>query len=67
MSTVFKARYKIDVSISEEDRASGAKEVQGNPIGVTKEICGTREEIKERICHEIDGLAFRLEDIYYGE
>ena len=68
MSLNFTVRYKIDISVNEERQIlRGAKTTSVVPIGLTTEFNGTKEEIRERISHEIDGLMYRLADIYYGE
>ena len=67
MDTTFKVRYKMDLTINEEDVKKGAKEIKKNPIGSTIELRGTAKEIKDRLCHEIDKAIFKLEDLYYGE
>jgi len=68
MDSVFTMTFKIDMSINEEDvPAKGASVSKKNPIGKAMKINGTVEEIKRRICHEIDKTSYKLEDLYYGE
>ena len=68
MSLKYTIRYKIDISVNEDLQiVKGAKPVNANPIGITTELNGTKEEIQDRIAHEIDTVMFKLEDLYYGE
>ena len=66
MSTVFSVRYKMDMTVNEEGPKVGSAPSKVEPIGPTMEIRGTKEEIKERICYEINKSAFKIEDIYFG-
>ena len=66
MPNKYIVRYKLDLTAESDDIMDARKEKRQNkkknPIGITKTLIGTREEIKERINHEIDDLAFRVDD-----
>lgn len=67
MSTVYAMTYKLDMTMVSDGPKKGGKNSKKNPIGISKEVRGTAEEIKKRICHEIDTNSMLLEDLYYGD
>jgi len=66
MSDRYIVRYRLDIT-TEQYGGNPEKEAEKNkgsvPAGTTKTIIGSREEVKERILHEIDHLAFKLKDL----
>ena len=64
MPNKYIVRYKLDLTAESDDIMDARKEKRQkkNPIGITKTLIGTREEIKKRINHEIDDLAFHVDD-----
>lgn len=66
----YKVTYKMEMTIDPKfahgipEREEKAIEI---PIGKTVHMFGTKEEIKERLCSNIDKVSKYLDDWYYGE
>jgi len=71
MSTLsFELRCKYDLKIKDDEfplRKGQTIDPKAEPLGKTKIIVGDIGEIKDRLCKEIDRIAEKLEELYYGE
>lgn len=64
----FKIKYKLDITIADEDRLSPERKKKDNKL--LGEICtiqGSKDKIKRELNKLIDELSDKLEKWYYGD
>lgn len=68
MSLKLCVRYKIDLSaLEDQTEPCGRRKNTTEPIGSVTEYVGNPEDVKRRICSEIDRMYLMIEDAFYGE
>ena len=62
----FNIKYKLDITIADEDRLSGKKKDNKKLLGEVCTIQGSKEKIKKDLNKLIDELSDKLETWFYG-